>query len=257
MYTYNVLLHVLYAVYIYMYMYVWLCRDHLATDGFYGLMIVLVSLLGFISVVWLQDQIRHGGGPQWLERDRNEVHRIERREAENELQNLQSHLDEVERRSRIRQSAPERVTAAREVTQAQEQRSKYMKQLQEVQSLRFDRRLEELRLREMELSYDLGESRRRYMLLLGGARTKHSKNVNAWRKDQITDRVLSYQEEMGDDNAFPPDLEDYPKVGPVYPPPEWTKGLSREELAIMKVCVCVCGGGGGGGVEGGCVWEGV
>ena len=115
-----------------------------------------------------------------------------------------------------------------------------MKQLQEVQSLRFDRRLEELRLKEMELSYDLGGSRRRYMLLLGGARTKHSKNVNAWRKDQITDRVLSYREEMGDDNAFPPDLEDYPKVGPVYPPPEWTKGLNREELAIMKVCVCVC-----------------
>lgn len=210
----------------------------MATDGFYGLVIVLLSLLGFISVVWLQDQIRNGGGPQWLEQDRIEVHRMERREAENELNNLQAHLDEVEQRARARQRAPERVEAAREVSLLRAERDKYLKQLQVIQSQRFDHKLEELRLRAMELSYDLGMGQKHYMMILISARQKYSKNLDTWRAEQITQRLLSYREEVGDDSAMPPEWEDdspdMPR--PNSPPPDWKNGLTREELAIMEVC---------------------
>ena len=195
------------------------CRDNLATDGFYGLMIVLLSLVGFISVVWLQDQIRNGGGPQWLEQDRIEVHRMERREAEDELNNLQAHLDEVERRARARQRAPERVEAAREVSLLWAERDKYLEKLQVIQRQRFDRKLEDLRLRAMELSYDLGVGKKHYMMLLGSARRKYSKNLDTWRKEHNLDA---------------------PDVGSNCPPPDWKKGLSREELAIMEVRTCTC-----------------
>lgn len=220
-------LHAMYTLHI--------CRNNLATDGFYGLMIVLLSLLGFISVVWLQDQIRNGGGPQWLEQDRIEVHRIERREAEDELNNLQAHLDEVERRARARQNAPERVEAAREVSLVQAERNEYMTKLQAIQARRFDNKLEELRLREMELSYDLGVGQRHYMLILRRARNKYGKNLDAWKSEQITHRLLSYREEMGDDDAYPPEWVDGPDLPPDCPPPDWKKGLSRGELAIMEV----------------------
>lgn len=184
-------------------------------------MIVLLSLVGFISVVWLQDQIRNGGGPQWLEQDRIEVHRMERREAEDELNNLQAHLDEVERRARARQRAPERVEAAREVSLVRAERDKYLKQLQVIQNQRFDRKLEELRLRAMELSYDLGMGQKHYMMLLRSARQKYAKNVDAWREEHILDA---------------------PGAEANCPPPEWKKGLSREELAIMEVCTTTVNG---------------
>lgn len=38
-------------------------------DGIYGLVVVFVSLVGFISLVWLKDQLGNGGGPPWLAND--------------------------------------------------------------------------------------------------------------------------------------------------------------------------------------------
>ena len=46
-----------------------LLRDNLFMDGIYGLVVVFVSLVGFISLVWLKDQLGNGGGPPWLEND--------------------------------------------------------------------------------------------------------------------------------------------------------------------------------------------
>lgn len=217
-------------------------RDNLATDGLYGLMIVAVSLIGFISVVWLQDQIRNGGGPQWLENDRREINRMQRREAENHLHNLQLHLDEVDRRSRIRRNAPERVSAAKEVAEAQDQRMNYIKRLQEIQSKRFDRKLEDLRLRQMELAYDLGVNQREYMILLRSARYKVHKNVQMWKSNQMSERLKAYRAEVGDENAFPPDWHEF-LSHPTPPPANWDQGLSREELSIMEVSHCAVDGG--------------
>ena len=205
--------------------------DNLASDGFYGLVIVLLALLGFISVVWLQDQIRNGGGPQWLEQDRIEVNRIERRRAEDEMNNLQAHLDEAEELEVAFQNSPERLEAAREVTELQSVRERHMKELQTVQAKRFDRKLEHLRICEMELSYDLGVGVRHYMLILRDARIKHGRNMESWRESQ---RLLKYREEMGD--STPPESyqpQDLIQNNP--PPPDWGEIFTNEQLTIMKV----------------------
>ncbi|KAH8407798.1 hypothetical protein KR215_001429, partial [Drosophila sulfurigaster] len=43
--------------------------ENLAEDAFRGCFVVTCTLLSFIGLVWLREQILHGGGPDWLERD--------------------------------------------------------------------------------------------------------------------------------------------------------------------------------------------
>uniref|UniRef100_A0A0A1X2Q8 E3 ubiquitin-protein ligase MARCHF6 n=1 Tax=Zeugodacus cucurbitae TaxID=28588 RepID=A0A0A1X2Q8_ZEUCU len=43
--------------------------NNLASDAFRGCFVVTCTLLSFIGLVWLREQILHGGGPDWLERD--------------------------------------------------------------------------------------------------------------------------------------------------------------------------------------------
>ncbi|GAB6030401.1 E3 ubiquitin-protein ligase march6 [Chamberlinius hualienensis] len=47
-----------------------LSTDNLLMDSFHGCIVVICTLCAFISLVWLREQILHGGGPEWLERDR-------------------------------------------------------------------------------------------------------------------------------------------------------------------------------------------
>uniref|UniRef100_A0A2C9LZL1 RING-type E3 ubiquitin transferase n=1 Tax=Biomphalaria glabrata TaxID=6526 RepID=A0A2C9LZL1_BIOGL len=42
-------------------------RENLAGDCFQGCLVVTCTLCAFISLVWLREQILHGGGPEWLE----------------------------------------------------------------------------------------------------------------------------------------------------------------------------------------------
>jgi hypothetical protein len=45
--------------------------EHLASDIIHGSIVVVCTLFAFIALVWLREQILHGGGPDWLERDGN------------------------------------------------------------------------------------------------------------------------------------------------------------------------------------------
>lgn len=45
--------------------------DNIASDVFHGCIVVTCTLFAFIGLVWLREQILHGGGPEWLERDNN------------------------------------------------------------------------------------------------------------------------------------------------------------------------------------------
>ena len=232
-----------------MYDCVWMHRENLASDGFYGLVIVLLSLLGFISVVWLQDQIRNGGGPQWLEQDRIEG---ERREAvardghrhqqadrpdfdeeEEDDQEEEEEEEELAAEAVLLQLSPRRREAARAVEEIQEKRSRYMKQLQEVQSRRFDQKLEHLRVRELELSYDLGAGQRHFMMVLQGARMKQGRRNEGWRERH---RVRRYREETGDEGATPPESYKAPDPIPHTPPPsDWGEAFTPEEVTVMQV----------------------
>lgn len=46
-----------------------LSMDNLLSDCFHGCVVVICTLCAFISLVWLREQILHGGGPEWLEQD--------------------------------------------------------------------------------------------------------------------------------------------------------------------------------------------
>ena len=43
------------------------CRDSITTDILQGCVVVTLTLLAFIGLVWLREQIVHGGGPEWLD----------------------------------------------------------------------------------------------------------------------------------------------------------------------------------------------
>ena len=43
--------------------------ENLAADCFQGCFVVTCTLCAFISLVWLREQILHGGGPDWLEQE--------------------------------------------------------------------------------------------------------------------------------------------------------------------------------------------
>lgn len=46
-----------------------LSTENIASDCFHGCFVVTCTLCAFISLVWLREQILHGGGPDWLEQD--------------------------------------------------------------------------------------------------------------------------------------------------------------------------------------------
>ncbi|XP_039285179.1 E3 ubiquitin-protein ligase MARCHF6 [Nilaparvata lugens] len=46
-----------------------LSTDNIASDIFHGCFVVSCTLFAFIGLVWLREQILHGGGPDWLERE--------------------------------------------------------------------------------------------------------------------------------------------------------------------------------------------
>lgn len=46
-----------------------LSTDNIASDVFHGCFVVTCTLFAFIGLVWLREQILHGGGPEWLERE--------------------------------------------------------------------------------------------------------------------------------------------------------------------------------------------
>jgi len=46
-----------------------LSTDNITTDILQGCAVVTLTLLAFIGLVWLREQIVHGGGPEWLDMD--------------------------------------------------------------------------------------------------------------------------------------------------------------------------------------------
>ena len=48
---------------------VFLPRENLLADCLQGCFVVTCTLCAFISLVWLREQIIHGGAPQWLEQN--------------------------------------------------------------------------------------------------------------------------------------------------------------------------------------------
>ncbi|XP_066159139.1 E3 ubiquitin-protein ligase MARCHF6 isoform X1 [Euwallacea fornicatus] len=67
-----------------------LSSENVISDIFHGCLVVCCTLLAFAGLVWLREQILHGGGPDWLQRDDIAP------EAENPPQALQNIPEDVQ-----------------------------------------------------------------------------------------------------------------------------------------------------------------
>lgn len=157
------------------------CREDILYDCANGLLVVLVSLLAFISIVWLRDQLVHGLGPNWLEEDRREVNRVVVREAQERVDLLRRHLEEAGARARRRHVVPDRVAVAEELTKLQDLLNSESNKLTDLLHEKYIVTLKELWKREMEIAHNLQDLPMAYKKLLKSAREKKYSNLQQLR----------------------------------------------------------------------------
>lgn len=97
-----------------------LFRENIVFDFFTGVLLVVLSLLTFISLVWLRDQLNNGGGPAWLIEDFQEVQKQKGDAAEAALASRKKREQETSSRARERHISPERMNTARHIMRIQE-----------------------------------------------------------------------------------------------------------------------------------------
>lgn len=144
-----------------------------------------MSLLGFISVVWLKDQLGHGVGPNWLEEDRREVNRVALREAQERVNLLRRHLEEAGARARERHIVPDRVAVAAELSKLHDLLNIESKTLTDLLNRKFRSKLKELWKREMEITYNLQGSPLSFHQFLQSARRKKYKKLQQLRSEDM------------------------------------------------------------------------
>ena len=84
------------------------------------MLLVVLSLLTFISLVWLRDQLNNGGGPAWLIQDFQELQKEKDDAAEAESAARKKREQEASSRARERHISPERMNTARHIMRIQE-----------------------------------------------------------------------------------------------------------------------------------------
>jgi hypothetical protein len=158
------------------------------------MLVVLLSLLAFISIVWLRDQLVHGLGPNWLEEDRREVNRVVMREAQEHVDLLRRHLEEAGARARQRHVVPDRVAVAAELTKLQDLLNLESNKLTEPLYQKYILPLKELWKKEMQLVYYLYGPPIAYKKLLKSARQKKHSNFrgNAFVRSNLQSYVCMY-----------------------------------------------------------------
>lgn len=50
-----------------------LSTENITSDTFQGCLVVTCTLFAFAGLVWLREQIIHGGGPEWMQREEEDV----------------------------------------------------------------------------------------------------------------------------------------------------------------------------------------
>lgn len=77
--------------------------ENITSDIFHGCFVVTCTLFTFIGLVWLREQVLHGGGPDWLERDN-----VNQAQVPN---NIAEPLDRNENHNVVAQAQQENVVA--------------------------------------------------------------------------------------------------------------------------------------------------
>ena len=119
------------------------------------------------------------------------------RETQDSMDLLRIHLEQSSKRARERAKEPDRVAAAAELTELHDRLNDEVKKLQDIHFEMFGRRLEELRLREMELCYELNRESWQHTLLLKEARRKMYQAREKY-KTELDTKLSNYRNEVCD-----------------------------------------------------------
>ena len=157
--------------------------DNILLDCFHGLLVVLVSLLGFISLVWLKEQLGHGLGPHWLEEDRREVNRVVMREAQERVNLLRRHLEAAGVRARERHIVPDRVAVATELSKLHKLFYIQSNKLTDILCSKFVFDFDELLRKELKLIHSLYGSTVGCNDILRSARRKKYKRLQEYSRE--------------------------------------------------------------------------
>ncbi|EEB18578.1 ssm4 protein, putative [Pediculus humanus corporis] len=65
-----------------------LTTQNIPSDVFHGCFVIICTLFAFMGMIWLREQIIHGGGPDWLERDQPQQQIVQEQVAQENAENL-------------------------------------------------------------------------------------------------------------------------------------------------------------------------
>ena len=172
-------------------------RHNLLLDNIYGLVVVFLALVGFISLAWLRDQLLHGGAPKWLSEDQRAATRQRMRRNHDSMDLLRVHLEQSSKRSRRRAREPDRVAASTELNELNIELNSEVRKLQLIHYDMWDARIHELKAKEMELLYDMDMEGWHHTLMLKEARKKQFKVREAYTQSK-TKELEDYRKEVSD-----------------------------------------------------------
>ena len=172
-------------------------RYNLVVDNIYGLVIVFLALVCFISLAWLRDQLLHGGAPQWLAKDQRAANQQRMRRSQDSMDLLRVHLEQSSKRSRKRGKEPDRVAAGAELAELNDLLDAEVQKLRAIHYQMWDARIVKLKHKEMELLYDLDREGWHLILILKEARKKQFKSRSGFRENKLA-QLEEYREEVSE-----------------------------------------------------------
>ena len=199
-FTANLCVHVIY-------------RENWFIDCVYGIVLVIVTLVGFVGLVWLKDQVGGGKGPDWHENDQRLLQQARQQASRIRLQEMHDEMELSSEMSTHRTTHPTRLMLNRQNADLKELIQTQVLILQQIMSKRFDVPLEEMQYREMELYHKLGIPQRRFEQLIKQVRERQV----YWEEKQMDNFlktkegiVIEEEEEPKFDPFSPVAVEDEP-----------------------------------------------
>ncbi|XP_019864267.1 PREDICTED: E3 ubiquitin-protein ligase MARCH6-like isoform X1 [Amphimedon queenslandica] len=207
---------------------------NLILEGLVGLFIVFVSLLAFISLVWLKDQLTTGTGPDWLTADQQEAQRQAEPTPRDNMSDDEkaklindAHID-----MRKRQRTAERLSINESNKKWRKDNEKFIKELEDATAKRFYEEGVELRKRQMELIYQLELPMNHYMPALKAARLKNIEGIEKWKNDIVEDLKKKYII-SSDVVGLPPEAAAIVDATPL--PSLEERGLTPEQATLFEL----------------------
>lgn len=202
-------------------------RENWFIDCVYGIVLVIVTLVGFVGLVWLKDQVGGGKGPEWHENDQRLLQQARQQASRIRLQEMHDEMELSSEMSTHRTTHPTRLSLSRQNSDLKELIESQVIILQQIMSKRFDAPLEEMQFREMELYHKLGIPQRRFEQLL-----KHVKERQVYWEEKQMDNFLKTKEGIAIEEEVEPRFDMFSPVAvDDDPKPE---RLSAERIAEAK-----------------------